>query len=292
MSPPLAGLPAFDKRGLLPERVCGRGFSIELNLRRAGGASFRANHPMVGIALSGNRHTEFRIGSDRTDRVAVRRGNVQVLPAGADCRIAWEAGDFAMVHLASKTVESVTHRAGVLTGSAAQVGLRDPLAQQLLFSLADHVVRRVDVETLFCESLVVALVARLAGLEGAPGRCTEGDVRALDAVGLRRVTEWIEDNLAGEVSVADMARVAGLGPHQFTRQFRRAVGVPPYQYVIGRRIARASALLESSDKTITEIAYESGFSSHSHLSSSFRRVTGRTPLELRQPRGGRTGRAR
>ena len=83
------------------------------------------------------------------------------------------------------------------------------------------------------------------------------------------------------LSVADLARVAGLSPAHFSREFRRTFGEAPHQYLLTRRLERAAALLRNTDRTVTEICFAVGLSSLGSFVTSFRRVHGVAPLAYR-----------
>jgi AraC-like DNA-binding protein len=70
----------------------------------------------------------------------------------------------------------------------------------------------------------------------------------------------------------------------FAREFKRLTGFAPHQYVLGRRVERARALLARGERSITEVALTVGFSSQSHLTTAFRRVYGTTPAAYRNQR--------
>ena len=83
------------------------------------------------------------------------------------------------------------------------------------------------------------------------------------------------------LTVAEMARAAGLSPAHFSREFKRAFGESPHQYLLTRRLERAAALLRNTDRPVTEICFAVGLSSLGSFTSSFRRVYGTTPLAYR-----------
>lgn len=83
------------------------------------------------------------------------------------------------------------------------------------------------------------------------------------------------------LTVQDMARVAGLSLAHFSREFRRAFGETPHQYLLTRRLERASALLRNTDRTVTEICFAVGLASIGSFTTSFRRVYGVPPLAYR-----------
>jgi AraC-like DNA-binding protein len=83
------------------------------------------------------------------------------------------------------------------------------------------------------------------------------------------------------LAVADLARTAGLSPAHFSRQFRRAFGESPHQYLLTRRLERAAALLRNTDWAVTDICFAVGLNSLGSFVTSFRRVYGRTPRQYR-----------
>jgi AraC-like DNA-binding protein len=83
------------------------------------------------------------------------------------------------------------------------------------------------------------------------------------------------------LAVADLARAAGLSPAHFSREFRRAFGESPHQYLLTRRLERAAALLRNTDRNVTEICFDVGLTSLGSFVTSFRRVYGATPSAYR-----------
>jgi transcriptional regulator GlxA family with amidase domain len=81
--------------------------------------------------------------------------------------------------------------------------------------------------------------------------------------------------------VRRLARVSGVSEAHFARSFKEAFGVPPHRYLLTRRIERAVALLRDTDRAITDIAFETGWSSLGTFGRIFRDVTGASPGELR-----------
>ena len=79
-----------------------------------------------------------------------------------------------------------------------------------------------------------------------------------------------------------MAAVARLSTYHFAHQFKRATGLPPYQYVIMRRVERAEQLLQAgTDLSLAEIAARAGFPNQSVFCRHFKRLVGVTPGRFR-----------
>jgi AraC-like DNA-binding protein len=100
---------------------------------------------------------------------------------------------------------------------------------------------------------------------------------------LRRVTEYIQQNLDKDLTLAGLAAVVYMSPYYFARLFKGSTSVPPHRFVVWQRIARARACLATPELSIAHISRKVGFRTPSHFSAVFRRVTGITP------RGYRTG---
>ena len=98
---------------------------------------------------------------------------------------------------------------------------------------------------------------------------------------LLRAKDLADRHYPDPLTVADMARAAGLSPAHFSREFRRAFGESPHRYLLTRRLERAAALLRNTDRAVTEICYAVGLTSLGSFTTSFRRVYGLTPTAYR-----------
>lgn len=81
--------------------------------------------------------------------------------------------------------------------------------------------------------------------------------------------------------VERLARVSLVSEAHFARAFKEAFGVPPHRYLLTRRIERAMALLRDSALTVTEIAFETGWTSLGTFGRTFRDVVGESPMQVR-----------
>jgi AraC family transcriptional regulator len=91
------------------------------------------------------------------------------------------------------------------------------------------------------------------------------------------VTEHIQDNLHAELRLGELSGLVHMSAYHFARLFKRSTSLPPHQFVVRRRIDRASALLMSRELSIAAIARATGFRTVSHFTTVFRRITGTTP---------------
>lgn len=96
------------------------------------------------------------------------------------------------------------------------------------------------------------------------------------------VRAYLEANRTRDLDMNEVARAAALSPYYLTRIFKARYGVPPYRYLIGLRVADASALLRDSSLSVTQICHRAGFNSLSHFITTFRRHTGMSPSQYRR----------
>ncbi|RYG62984.1 AraC family transcriptional regulator [bacterium] len=131
----------------------------------------------------------------------------------------------------------------------------------------------------FSESLVTAITSRV--LQGFSVQNLVAPLEnKLAPRAWRAVRDYIEDELDSDLSLNEMAEIAGLSPYHFARCFKETAGKTPHQYVISRRVERARQLLATSRLSLAQIALQCGFSDQSHLSRQFKRSLGVTPATL------------
>ncbi|MEV4060852.1 GlxA family transcriptional regulator [Nonomuraea dietziae] len=98
---------------------------------------------------------------------------------------------------------------------------------------------------------------------------------------LEPVLAWIEDNLAREVTLADMALRSGMSERTFSRRFREQTGTTPLQWLLRARVRRAQFLLETTNHGVERVAAQAGFGSAAAFRERFKRVVGVTPQSYR-----------
>lgn len=123
-----------------------------------------------------------------------------------------------------------------------------------------HIVERRDAEQ-------VRLIGQLP-----PSRSTGPDFDA--------VLRQIDRRLADKLSLQDLADHAGVCRSVFAEQFAVQFGCSAHRFITERRIERAKQLLIEGRLSVTDIAYEVGFSGQSHFSTAFRASTGTAPTSF------------
>lgn len=154
--------------------------------------------------------------------------------------------------------------------------------------LALHRLRRVGrgaMDVLKQEEQLLALAERMvrAGYEahGRSASTRRTDTALLQRVLVERTKELLALAPSARWTLARLAREVGSSPYHLTRVFRAHTGSSIHQYLTGLRLALAMRRLErDGEGHLSTIALETGFSSHSHFSATFRRAFGVAPTIL------------
>lgn len=99
---------------------------------------------------------------------------------------------------------------------------------------------------------------------------------------MRRLSDYIEANLAEPISLHNLSQVACMSSFHLIRSFKASAGVTPFRYIQSRRIIAAKRLLAMSDMRVVDVAYSCGFANQSHFATAFKELTGQTPIGYRR----------
>ena len=246
----------------------------------------RHEHPkvFVHVILSGSVGYQVTTGN-RTRRFSAVPGTTFVLPAGTIDEVIWEGETHRLAMsiqpelLAAATAEIRSENHLELT---PHWDLIDPRIQALLEAMARDVREGSPVGPLYGEFLTNALAVYLVGRYGARPARPIVSRGGLPGRRLKRVLDYIGDNLCEDLSLSKLAEIAGMSPHYFAELFRRSTGCPPHRFVLSQRIDRAKERLRGARHSVIDAALEAGFQNPSHFARTFRRLVGVTPGEFRK----------
>ncbi len=237
-------------------------------------ASYAHDGPTLGFAFEGQVGVH-AFGSDRRTGFRAKPNSLAYVPR--DCDVFSESehgGEYLKISFTREQggpLRSLRRFNDVIDGAAiaAAQGLRGLLLQS----------ERLD--ALRCERFVEVLSARaICALGGTIVQSRVGS--CMTPWRLRLIDDLIESKLDNTLTVQELAGALGLSAGFFSRAFKAAVGKAPHDHIVDRRVARARTLLRSTDFELSAIAHASGFSSHAHMTSTFRNRLGVNPAELRK----------
>jgi transcriptional regulator GlxA family with amidase domain len=133
-----------------------------------------------------------------------------------------------------------------------------------------------DAGTTAVTAWLVTLVSRVLLAAPRPDRPRHSAVE--------RARQLLDDEPAQPWTVTELADACGVSRSRLAELFRAEVGLPPYEYLLERRVERAAELLASTPYAISEVAVQVGFGSRAQLARHFRRLRGVAPQEWRTGR--------
>lgn len=234
----------------------------------------------VNIALTGSLTTNKISATGGRMTIKNRGGNLCITPAGQPVSAEWTGkldnlGMFLNADFVSKTATENGFSPNVEFVEVFKK--QDPLIQTIALTLLDTSEKADALGNLFADSLIQSLT-----LHFLTNYTNAATIPALSSGGLagyrlNRVLEFIDANLENDISLNELAEVAGLSAFHFSRAFRKSTGKTPQQYVMQQRLERAKLLLARPELAIVEVSLRSGFKNQSHFTSWFRKYTSFTP---------------
>lgn len=99
---------------------------------------------------------------------------------------------------------------------------------------------------------------------------------------IMRVEKYLNENYHIPFDLQKISEISGLNKYYFIKRFKEEIGLSPYQYFLQLKIEKAKCMIIQETKTLTEIAYDLGFSTQSHFISQFKKMVGITPGDFKK----------
>ncbi|MBC3787657.1 helix-turn-helix transcriptional regulator [Spirosoma utsteinense] len=220
----------------------------------------------------------------RVQQAVFQPGNLGLYPGGEYDRVSWNGPtDTIHLYLDNQQLEDKARRDMDLSrfylGDQFRFddGLLNALGQQLLSAVGtSHTLGWLYVESLI-NTLCFHLIEHYGRYERRP--VTTG---RLPNAALNRIDAYLEAYADQFITLDTLAGLANLSVFHFTRLFKHAIGVSPYQYVLDWKIRRARQLLRANDTSINSVSDALGFSSPAHFSVAFKRNVGMSPSQFQR----------
>ncbi len=304
-----SGGEAMDTSGVLPVKavevmrngcaVCPIPAISSLSSKRAGwdGIALESFSDVPGVSIPDHDHpthflnllTHGNIKAQWTTEGKSRSadngpGTIYVLPAGTRDRLTWSGPTTRIIlvmepRFLARSLEDTAHLDDVeLT---THWNLRDRHIQSLMLALHADLEDGSPAGPLYGESLGLALGIYLVRRYSVRNSAKPDYRGSMPTTRLNRVLEFINQNLARDIRLWELAQIAGMSPNYFCELFKVSTGLPPYQYILRCRIERAKQYLRDPKFTLACAGEAAGFADQSHFTKVFRRVVGVTPLKFR-----------
>jgi len=245
----------------------------------------RHEHPEHFLQLVVNGSVEYEVTTKgRTLRFTSRPGTMFLLPQGTVDEVNWTMPTQRLavaIHprLLSKALDET---AGGDIELTEHWDLFDPHISALLLEMKADLDDGLPVGTMYGESLANALAVYLVKRYAVHTRTPVIYKGGLPRLRLKRVLDYIADNLDEDLSLSQLAGIAGMSAHYFSEMFKQSTGSTPHNYVLIKRIEYAKHHLRNPKRSIIDVGLESGFPNPSHFARVFRKLVGTSPSSFQR----------
>ena len=238
--------------------------------------------PNTGIVIHVGKSLHIACDRDgRKHQGITVHGDVDIIPAGVPSRWELKEKDTALLFsVPTSLLRDVATQSGLNPDRIEIINrfqMRDPRIEHIGWALKAEMEAGYPNGPLYTDSLAAALAVHLLNRHSSASRVQSEAAGGLSGRRLKQVLSFIEDNLGEDLSLTNIAGIAGLSISHCKSAFRESVGQPVHRYVIQRRVERARELLDQGERSISQVALETGFAHQSHLAYHMRRLLGMSP---------------
>jgi AraC family transcriptional regulator len=291
------GVRRFPRTSTLLASSAGLGWSaLSVELRSHGvseAPTLVPHHVEIILVVVGNPDGLVRrTGAGFRQEAAPNTGAIWLSPAGIGKAIAVTAPipETMHMHLPVALFERLKDDFNLPTAPAHSIGHAAGIGDEVIDQIGRSILCELTVETsssrVYIESASLTLAARLLQKHCDSGVYApiESSVYGLDPIRLRRVLDYISGNISDDITLENLAGIAGYSAFHFARKFTLAMGISPGRYISHRRLEKAMAELSAGRLPLAEIALNAQFSSQASFTRAFHRATGTTPKEYQRSR--------
>jgi len=135
----------------------------------------------------------------------------------------------------------------------------------------------IDTDEIILQSLILELVHIL--INDSKKQVLKEQMKTGNYDTINKITSFIKDNLTSNLTLSSLSAKAGFSPTYFHKLFKSSTGKTVREYIEDLRIKKAINMIVETDLTVTQIAYECGFSSQSYFNYVFKRKMKTTPKQ-------------
>jgi AraC family transcriptional regulator len=245
-------------------------------------------HYCIGFCLRGPAQLRVRVAASPVAQHATLSPR-QFLIIPADESSQWNrrgSSEMLMLYLKKELVEAVSRNVfGRLHVKVAiRLGATDPLLEQLALAVLEALQHPTPATTpAFVDTLAWTLATQLLKAHSINTEQNQATSPCYEKFrsSMARVQDFIDRSLGEDLSLGVMASQANMSVCGLKRLFQRHHATSPHQYLLERRIAKASRILVETELPISEVALATGFSSQSHFATTFKKKVGLSPKAYR-----------
>jgi AraC family transcriptional regulator len=246
--------------------------------------------PWIVLMTGGKRTVEVRDGK-RWRKAKSGPGQIGITSPGTTTEIRWRSESSAPVETIHLHIDGVFFRrvaaeCGRGDPNAIEItdalSESDPLVERLLRALAPQLRGPDPSGHMFADAAAEMIAIHLLQRYSTKSIVTVRNAETISRKRLRQVEDFVDANLAENVTLDEMARVACMSVFHFARSFKQSTGETPHEFVRLRKLEHAKRLFAETDWDVRRVARAVGYLNASHFAAVFREKSGVTPAAYRQ----------
>jgi len=250
------------------------------------------NEPLLQWTISGEVEVEEREDNGPWVRSLIEKNSLFLTSTSGPYECRWktlseEPFEYMMVLVRLPLLQRAFEEVFGADAPRAQLrdvsGFYDETLSALMVQLRNELKKR-KASPLAVQGLAQVIAAHLAQNYAQVIEKPHNGSPSLPGYKLRQVTDWMAEHFVEDFNLDQLASRAGLSKFHFHRLFKSAVGVSPSSYHTNLRMDAARRLLRETKKSITDIAFEVGYSNSSYFAQVFRKEAGLSPSDYRRPK--------
>ncbi|MCQ4088629.1 AraC family transcriptional regulator [Saccharibacillus sp. JS10] len=160
-----------------------------------------------------------------------------------------------------------------------------PTQPQKVTEIFKDIVYHANTDTIYSKLLVKSKLMELVSYYMMNLNIDEEQISFQNGSTVNRLThvlDYIDEHIAQNIAVEELAGIAYMHPNSFIRTFKQYAGMPPIQYVTHKKIEKAKQSLSLTSLSVTEISEQLGFNDTFYFSKQFKKYAGLTPTDYRR----------
>lgn len=214
-------------------------------------------------------------------------GHVTIRPAGRSTALRWTADASVRtfsLYLVPERLEEVGLQMGVAPAQIEVLDrfhVHDPVLESIAQRFREVVMGQRPEDPLYLQTMVQTLSVHLLCEYSTASPSGADEAGALSHPRFQRVRRYVWMHLDDDISLDNLADEVGISKYHFSRRFKKRTGQSPYQFVLYERVRAARQQIRETTQSLAQIALNTGFSSQSHFTRTFKQHVGVTPGQYR-----------
>jgi AraC family transcriptional regulator len=215
----------------------------------------------------------------------VKAGDIVISPANVLHSACWNGrANFTLLLLKPEyfshiAFEHINPERSELLPSFAQ---EDPFVYGAGQNLKSQLQSQDIASRMYIDQLASCLFIHLTERYGLTKHKLSRNIHSFSAAELQQALDYFDDHINQNIGLAEISNLLGMSQYHFARLFKKAIGIPPAQYFMKRRLKKTAHLLATTSLDLGLIAEETGFTDQSHLYRTFCQHLLVTPRQYRR----------